>query len=179
MPEQIDIVFCSAALHHTSDLGRLLKSIHRILKPGGRLCAINEPVVSIFEAEDDVLNRDAETELKHGINESRPNLHDYYATMHTLGFGNISTWRTSSLNVSIDQLLIWSRDIGIVQPNISWRDWQNALPYWRRFLYLNLRSLPKRSAIKSLMGNDDRENLVRLLALYTTGDLSFIARKLA
>jgi ubiquinone/menaquinone biosynthesis C-methylase UbiE/uncharacterized protein YbaR (Trm112 family) len=179
LPEQVDIVFCSAALHHTSDLGRLLKSIHRILKPGGRFCAINEPVVSILEDEDDVLNRDAAIELKHGINESRPNLHDYYTTMHKVGFGNIRSWRASSLNISTEQLLTWSKDIGIVQPSLPWRDWKNVIPYWRRFLYLNLRSLPKRSAIKSLMGNNERENLVRLMALYTTGDLSFIAEKLA
>jgi SAM-dependent methyltransferase len=178
LPEQVDIVFCSAALHHTSDLRRLLQNIHRILKPGGRFCAINEPVVSIFENEDDVLNRDAEDELKHGINENRPNLCDYYTTLQVIGFGNLNTWRITTLNTPTVQLLQWAKDIGIVRPTVHWRDWQTALSYWRRFIYLNLRSLPKRSAIKSLLGDSERENLIRLLALYVSGDLCFIAEKL-
>src|SRR5690606_1223621 len=84
-PESADLVFCSAALHHSSNLPLLLQNIHRMLKPGGKLCAINEPVISIFEDEHRVLEQGAGRELKHGINENCPDLLQYYGTLHDLG----------------------------------------------------------------------------------------------
>lgn len=41
----LDFVVCDAALHHTDHLDRLLTEIRRILKPGGLLLAIREPVL--------------------------------------------------------------------------------------------------------------------------------------
>jgi SAM-dependent methyltransferase len=44
--ESFDYVFCAEVLHHNhaSNLRRTLAEIHRILKPGGKLVVINEPL---------------------------------------------------------------------------------------------------------------------------------------
>ena len=39
-----DFVVCSAALHHATNMVQLLREVKRVLKPGGRLVAIREPV---------------------------------------------------------------------------------------------------------------------------------------
>jgi len=39
-----DFVVCSAALHHATNMVQLLREAKRVLKPGGRLVAIREPV---------------------------------------------------------------------------------------------------------------------------------------
>lgn len=74
---QFDLVFCAATLHHTSYLVLLLTEVQRILKNGGRLCAINEPCIDILQDEAAVINADAGDEIKYGINERRPNIVGY------------------------------------------------------------------------------------------------------
>ena len=44
--EQFDIVFARAVLHHTRSLARACGEFFRVLKPGGRLIAIREHVIS-------------------------------------------------------------------------------------------------------------------------------------
>ena len=77
-PGSFDCVFCAAALHHAVDLPLLVKNIQRALKPGGILCAISEPCIAINQSAERILKRDAASELKHGINEHRPNLLEYW-----------------------------------------------------------------------------------------------------
>jgi ubiquinone/menaquinone biosynthesis C-methylase UbiE len=43
---QFDMAFARAVLHHTSDLGSACREFFRVLKPGGRLVAIREHVIS-------------------------------------------------------------------------------------------------------------------------------------
>ncbi len=85
LPDTFDIVFCAAALHHATNLLTLFQNISRVLKPGGTLCAINEPCISIIENEKTVLKRDATAELEMGINETRPNLLTYHQGLTQAG----------------------------------------------------------------------------------------------
>jgi SAM-dependent methyltransferase len=43
---QFDLAFARAVLHHTSDLGSACREFFRVLKPGGRLVAVREHVIS-------------------------------------------------------------------------------------------------------------------------------------
>ena len=43
---QFDIAFARAVLHHTSDLRSACREFFRVLKPGGRLVAVREHVIS-------------------------------------------------------------------------------------------------------------------------------------
>ena len=54
--DHFDLVYCRAALHHARDLGLLCREIARVLKPGGRLLATREHVIS-KEADLDVFLR--------------------------------------------------------------------------------------------------------------------------
>jgi len=46
-PDRVfDVVFARAVLHHTSDLSSACREFHRVLKPGGRLIAVREHVIS-------------------------------------------------------------------------------------------------------------------------------------
>ena len=47
--EQFDLVFARAVLHHTSDLAAACREFLRVLKPGGRLLAVREHVISKAE----------------------------------------------------------------------------------------------------------------------------------
>jgi SAM-dependent methyltransferase len=44
--ESFDVVFARAVLHHTRDLGAACAEFHRVLRPGGRLVAVREHVIS-------------------------------------------------------------------------------------------------------------------------------------
>ncbi|HUW60336.1 MAG TPA: methyltransferase domain-containing protein [Candidatus Bathyarchaeia archaeon] len=48
-PDAFDAVFANAAIHHTPDLDATLREAARVLKPGGRLMFVNEPVVGRWE----------------------------------------------------------------------------------------------------------------------------------
>lgn len=85
LPNTFDIVFCAAALHHATNLLTLFQNIYHVLKPGGRLCAINEPCISVIEDEKAVLTRDATAELEVGTNETRPNLITYHQQLTQAG----------------------------------------------------------------------------------------------
>ena len=41
---RFDFVVCSAVLHHATNMVQVLREVKRVLKPGGRLVAIREPV---------------------------------------------------------------------------------------------------------------------------------------
>jgi SAM-dependent methyltransferase len=41
-----DVVFARAALHHIRDLAAAIREFHRVLKPGGRMIAVREHVIS-------------------------------------------------------------------------------------------------------------------------------------
>jgi 2-polyprenyl-3-methyl-5-hydroxy-6-metoxy-1,4-benzoquinol methylase len=80
-PHTFDIVFCCAVLHHATDLSLLLKNVNHVLKPGGLLCAISEPCLSIWQNEERVLQNVAGDELSLGINESLPTFGRYLSAL--------------------------------------------------------------------------------------------------
>jgi len=76
-----NIIFMSATLHHSSCIGIVMKEISRILKPGGSLVLVNEPVRGCLER-----NKVSESpEYKAGINEHLYRLGDYLASLKEAG----------------------------------------------------------------------------------------------
>jgi glycosyltransferase involved in cell wall biosynthesis/ubiquinone/menaquinone biosynthesis C-methylase UbiE/uncharacterized protein YbaR (Trm112 family) len=112
--EIFDIIFCSASLHHTSDIGTLLSNIYRTLKYGGTFIAINEPCISIFEDESNAL-KDSE-ELKYDINEKRPNLLNYYSALLRAGFVEINIFPYQIYKMKSNDLKRWHNHYRITEP---------------------------------------------------------------
>ena len=70
--ESLDVVFVAATLHHSSNLSVTIDQIYRMLKPGGRVIVINEPVRGLVRDK----NMDTE-EKRQGINEHIYGLWEY------------------------------------------------------------------------------------------------------
>jgi SAM-dependent methyltransferase len=76
-----DIVFVAASLHHSSRIHKTIRLIKHVLKPGGKLIVVNEPVVSIFS------NREVKCpEVEHGVNEHVLWLWEYLLALRFAGF---------------------------------------------------------------------------------------------
>lgn len=82
-----DIVFSCGSLHHSLDMIGLLRSARRVLKRGGRLVAVGEPAITVFDREKDVQATLRETEV--GIVERRPTVMHYCLYLRLAGFSNI------------------------------------------------------------------------------------------
>lgn len=81
----VDVVFVSAAMHHTDFLRRFAREIARVLVPGGTAIVINEPTRAATDDESDLLLLDAEPELRHGITERRPTVVEYVLALRAAG----------------------------------------------------------------------------------------------
>jgi SAM-dependent methyltransferase len=106
-----DLVFCAAVLHHSVDLPRLLRSVLRVLKAGGRLVAVNEPCLGAGENEQEVLERDAAQELSFGIKETRPNLGRYWAAFREARFRDVELVPVDAYGLDDEELERWTRDV--------------------------------------------------------------------
>jgi SAM-dependent methyltransferase len=115
--DSFDLVFCAAALHHSSNLPLFLENIHKVLKRNGRLCAINEPCISITNNEQKILARHAAHELELGINETRPNLIEYEQALRHAGLHPLKLAPAHGMTLHADDLLIMSRNLGAVRPH--------------------------------------------------------------
>jgi len=99
-PGTFDFVFASAALHHCNNLNDLMCNVFRVLRPGGRLIAVGEPITSIFQQESDA--HDGDREKAHGIIERRRRFYHYLLAMWRAGFRNIHAeddqtfWKTNA-----------------------------------------------------------------------------------
>lgn len=112
-----DIVFCAAALHHTTDLGQLIANISRVLRPGGRLVAINEPCIP-DDTDDEELRRTAlAEELAYGINETRPRLRDYRSVLRVAGLKEQVLVTPESYPLSLEDMEAWSQGLQILPPS--------------------------------------------------------------
>ncbi len=86
-PDSFDVVFASNALHHSDYLDKLLASVYKVLRPGGRLVAVGDPLITIFQQESDAT--DGDREKAHGIIERRRRFHEYLIPLWQAGFRNI------------------------------------------------------------------------------------------
>ena len=73
----IDIVFMVDALHHFTDLNKVLAEAYRVLKPGGHFWAINEAHRPENIDELKYIQEHVPMESKHGISERRPTINEY------------------------------------------------------------------------------------------------------
>ncbi|NJO84094.1 MAG: methyltransferase domain-containing protein [Blastochloris sp.] len=99
----LDIVFCAATLHHATNLQMLLQNIQRVLRPGGVLIAINEPIISDAIPEHVALSEaDTSRELSYGINETRPHLDGYRQALQRAGLREqrIFSWQAYRIGLS-------------------------------------------------------------------------------
>jgi SAM-dependent methyltransferase len=106
-----DLVFCAAVLHHSVDLARLLRSVRRVLKPGGRLVAVNEPCIAVGENEREVLERDAAQELSFGIKETRPDFHRYWTAFSEAGLREVEVIPLPAFGLGDAELESWAHDL--------------------------------------------------------------------
>jgi SAM-dependent methyltransferase/uncharacterized protein YbaR (Trm112 family) len=177
---QFDIVFCAAALHHSSNLAQLLANVGGVLKPNGRLCAINEPCISIIEDEQSVLQRDAGDELDVGINETRPNLLDYARALRGGGLRLTAAFPPTTCHMNDETLLHWSRELGVSWPSYKLRlkqmpaylnhFAQMRFRAWRQGVYQQSRNLIRAAPSK-------RAKLERRILIWQTGSIILVAQK--
>jgi len=178
LPESFDLVFCAAALHHTSDLPLFVSNIHRVLRPGGILCAIREPCIAIDQSAERVLRQDAGPELKHGINEQRPNFLEYWSALRHAGFAETDFLWPPGDGLSISELRNCAKDLGAIYPAWSDYGWRINLRRWGLFLFHLLAFLPKRRSVAVLPQlADERQHLMRDILLRVTGEVLFFAHK--
>lgn len=152
-PGSFDLVFCAAVLHHSSHLALLLQHVEKVLRPGGRLCAINEPCLAVYEDEEKELNVSAAHELRVGINETRPSIIAYWRALERAGLEVVEAFPAPTHEMTAEQVREWARDLGAVRPPLSptqpkrfaarlrnylrwrWRAWRNgSYSQARRFL---------------------------------------------
>lgn len=82
-----DYVFFCGALHHFRDFQKVLRQVHAVLKPGGRLVAAGEPSLSLIVAERTV--QATLEEVDEGIVERRPKVFEYWRSARQSGFRDI------------------------------------------------------------------------------------------
>lgn len=141
-PNSFDIVFCSATLHHTSNLPLLLQNVHKVLKPGGRLCAIHEPCLSIAEDEKRILTKYASHELKLGINETRPDLLDYWQAFQSAHLDIMTALPLSrDFGLAPESLNLWARHTGAILPKPTVRAPKQFLRQSGKYVALRLLAL--------------------------------------
>ncbi len=132
-PAQFDVVFCAAALHHSSHLGLMMQQIGRVLRPGGRLCAINEPCRSVLDDEQAILTRDATAELEVGINETRPTLREYEAALNQAGLVLRAAFPPVTQTMDLPTLRNWAASTGAVRPSLRQRPLSQQWLGWRNY----------------------------------------------
>lgn len=104
-PETFDFVFSSNTLHHSNNLNHLFANIYRVLRPGGQLIAIGDPLISVFEREKNTL--DGERERAHGIVERRRRYYHYWAALLRAGFRRIHGEEAQTFGKADAELYPW------------------------------------------------------------------------
>lgn len=174
-----DIVFCCGSLHHSHDLLLLLANIYRVLQPGGLLCAINEPCVSILTDKVAVLAQDAAQELRLGINETRPSIVDYYRALAAHGLEPL--WVLPAISYHMDEIEMqaWGQDVGAFLGSISWNEPWRA--FWRIYNFaknrLRLVNRQMQMPLPPTVLQSKRNQMGYDIALWIDAELLLLARK--
>lgn len=104
-PNTFDFVYSSNTLHHSDNLDRLMNSVYRVLRPGGRLIATGDPITTVFQRESDL--HDGDREKAHGIIERRRRAYDYIYHVWRAGFRNIHVEDEQTCRQTNAQLYPW------------------------------------------------------------------------
>lgn len=97
----------------------LLQNISCVLKSGGRLCAINEPSISVAEQEQAMLQQYAAEELALGINETRPSFLQYFAALNDNDLLSAKAFSPFTYGLSTADLLIIGKELGAIWGGFS------------------------------------------------------------
>lgn len=140
-PSTFDIVFCCGAIHHSSNLPLLMANIGRVLKPNGRLCAINEPCIHILANEKQMLADVAAEELALGINENRPNILKYAAALWQNDFEIQTAIPAQSIDKNQEQITIWVYDLAATWRGLPYKGLKNLVLESLRFAKREVKAL--------------------------------------
>lgn len=178
-PQTFDVVFCAASLHHSSDLPLLLQNASRVLKEGGRLCAINEPSISVLEREESVLAESASPELEVGINETRPNFLEYRRALEDNGLRISEAFPTDTYHMDDEMVREWAQDLGVIFPRFSLR--QPLRTTYRLMTYVARRATAvargRWPSTNGMSAGNERERLLYGALLWTGNELFLLAEK--
>ncbi len=178
-PETFDVIFCAASLHHSSDMPTLLRSASRVLKPDGRLLAI-EPSISILETEAEVLAGAAAAELALDINENRPNFIEYRNAFGNNCLNIVEAFPVQTYHMGAHELHEWAQDIGAIPPTPRIR--QPRRTFSRLMTFLNNRVRAGRMGRHRLLTGmstppDERQRLIQATMVWASNELLLMATK--
>lgn len=140
-PNTFDVVFCCGAVHHSSNLPLLMENVHRILKPEGRFCAINEPCIDILANEKQVLADVAADELALDINENRPNLIKYANALWQNNFGIETAFPAQSIDKNREEITLWAYNIAATWRGLPYEGMGNMIMESLRFARREMKAL--------------------------------------
>lgn len=177
-PGVFDVVFCSATLHHASDLTLLLRNIAYVLKSDGRLCAIYEPCISLLEDEKAILIKDAAEELSLGIHETRPDFNQYMTALAGAGLVVECAFSPQTYTLPDTDLLAIAHGEGVMWDS-RWARLHQHYPYIKRFVAKRwaIWRQGQWSEIGRFRSADARTQAQFSLLQWTTGELCLVARK--
>ncbi len=179
LDESFDIVFCAASLHHAIDLSLFIKNISKVLKPGGRLCAINEPCLNVITDAEKLLAHNAAKELAVGINETRPTLLDYDEALKQAGLESVASFPPVSYSMDDDRLRHWATHIGAIRPPLQLLLSKHHFWSWVHYIKLRLHGLAKGSlwSAHRYKATTKRRQVEASILLWVSSEIFLLARK--
>jgi SAM-dependent methyltransferase len=100
-----DFVFFCGALHHFERFEIVLREVRRVLKPGGRLIAANEPAIPLAAREQSV--QAGIEEVQKGIVERRPKVIGYWLPLVRAGFRDVRIGAVGLHRAAPEQTVAW------------------------------------------------------------------------
>jgi SAM-dependent methyltransferase len=174
-----DIVFCSAALHHATNLPLFIKNIGKVLKPGGQLCAIYEPCRDITKDSEKLLASHASQELAVGINETCPSLFEYEAAIEGAGLEIMAAFPPPAYDMDEATLHRWAITLGAIRPSLRIQPSKQYVLGWARYLVKRLQGLAKGSLSQAnaYLADNARKQLEAAVLLWAGGEIILLTRK--